>query len=88
MVQGSVEHYSYKVYAFFGKLAKSRIRMAALNYAFKMENLLNSKKKMAILSGGGVLRSKKLQKGSTLSILANAPAINKDIQDYANINIF
>jgi hypothetical protein len=53
-----------------------------------MATLLNSRKKLAILSAGGVLRSKKLQKGSTLSLLANAPAINKDIIDYADIHLF
>ena len=75
IVEGDIENYSYRVYVFYGKLAKIRVRMAALSYAFKIEQILNSKKKMAILSSGGVLRNKKLQKGSTLSITANAPLI-------------
>ena len=50
--------------------------------------LLNSPKKLAILSAGGVLRSKKLQKGSTISLLANAPAINKEITECPDIHAF
>ena len=53
-----------------------------------MEKVLNSKKKMAILSTGGVLRNKKLQKGSTLSLLANAPAISKEVNNYSDIHLF
>jgi len=60
-----------------GKLSKSKIRIAALSYALKLEKLLNSKKKLAILSGGGVLRNKKLQKGSTLPLLTNSLVMNK-----------
>ena len=40
------------------------------------------------MSSGGVLRSKKLQKGSTLSILANAPAIDKEVSEFSDVNIF
>ena len=43
---------------------------------------------MAILSAGGVLRSKKLQKGSTLSILANIPDISRSITDYEDVHAF
>ena len=53
-----------------------------------MEKFLNSKKKLAILSTGGVLRNKKLQKGSTLSFLANAPAIPKEVDNFSNIHLF
>jgi hypothetical protein len=65
------------VYAYLGKLSKSKVKLVTLSYALRMESLLNSYKKLAILSAGGVLRSKKLQKGSTISLLNNAPAITK-----------
>lgn len=53
-----------------------------------MEKLVNSKKKLAILSSGGVLRNKKLQKGSTLPLLNSANINNKEINDYNDIHIF
>lgn len=49
---------------------------------------MNSKKKLAILSGGGVLRNKKLQKGSTLSLLSNSSMPNIGTADFADIHIF
>ena len=88
MVSGVVDNLSYHVYVFFGKLSKPKIRMTALSHAFRMEKVLNSKKKLAILSTGGVLRNKKLQKGSTLSLLANAPAISKEVSDFSDVHIF
>jgi hypothetical protein len=57
-------------YAYLGKLSKPKIKLLALSYAYKMQKLLNSKKKLLILSGGGVLRNKKLQKGSTLPLIS------------------
>ena len=71
IVSGKVDGCSYFVYAFLGKMAKSRIRLAALSYALKMDTLLNSKKKLAILSSGGVFKNKKLQKGSTLPLFTS-----------------
>ena len=88
IVSNIIEDYHCIVYAYLGKLSKPKLRIGALSYALKMQSLLNSKKKIAILSAGGVLRSKKLQKGSTLSMLANAPVINKEINDYAGIHVF
>ncbi len=76
------------MYAFLGKLSKQKIRLAALSYSLKMQNLLNSVKKMSILSGGGVLRNKKLSKGSTLSLFANVPLVNKELTDYSSVHIF
>lgn len=52
-----------------GKVTKSKMRLMSLSYSLKFKNNLNSKKKLAILTGGGVLRNKKLQKGSTLPLL-------------------
>jgi len=37
-----------------------------LSYCLKLSDFLNSKIRLAIISGGGVLRNKKLQKGSVL----------------------
>lgn len=88
IVSGSVDHYSYRVYAYLGKLSKSKIKLVALSFALKIEKLLGSRKKLAILSSGGVLRSKKLQKGSTLPLLANLPSGNKEILDHTGIDIF
>lgn len=68
---GIVENCTYCIYAYLGKLSKPKIRLAAFSYALKAEGILNSKKKLTILSDGGVLRNKKLQKGSTISLLAN-----------------
>jgi hypothetical protein len=62
-----------------GRFAKSKIRLAALSYALKMSNLMNTQKKLSILSSGGVFKNKKLQKGSTLSLINNSYANNKDI---------
>lgn len=71
-----------------GKLAKSKVKLVTLWYALRMESLLNSYKKMAILSAGGVLRSKKLQKGSTISLLSDTPAIAKEISECPDIHAF
>lgn len=78
---------SYFVYAFLGKMAKSKIRLAALSYALKMDTLLNSKKKLAILSSGGVFKNKKLQKGSTLPLIS--VGINsREVIDSKDVHIF
>ncbi len=58
-------------------MAKSKIRLASLSYGLKMNNLLNSKNKLSILSNGGVFQDKKLQKGSTLRLLNNISSNNK-----------
>ncbi len=60
-------------------MAKSKIKLAALSYALKMNNLLDAKKKLSILSNGGVLQEKKLQKGSTIRLLNNIFSNNKEI---------
>jgi hypothetical protein len=39
------------------------------SYCFKLADFLNSKHKINIIAGGGVLRNKKLQKGSLLSFV-------------------
>lgn len=84
---GKVDGCSYFVYAFLGKMAKSRIRLAALSYALKMDTLLNSKKKLAILSSGGVFKNKKLQKGSTLPLFTSV--INsREALDMSDVHIF
>lgn len=88
ILTANIDGFEYSVYAYLGKLSKPKIRLVALAYALRMQSLLNSKKKMAILSGGGVLRSKKLQKGSTLSLLANLSSLNKEITDYEDIHLF
>ena len=41
---------------------------------------------MAILSGGGVLRNKKLQKGSTLPFLPSL-SYNKPITEYSDVHV-
>jgi hypothetical protein len=46
------------------------MRLIATSYALKFKSNINSKKKLAILGGGGVLRNKKLQKGSTLPLFS------------------
>lgn len=87
IISGKVDGCSYFAYAFLGKMAKSRIRLAALSYALKMDTLLNSKKKLAILSSGGVFKNKKLQKGSTLPIFSSV--INsRETLDPTGIHIF
>lgn len=59
-------------------MAKSKIRLASLSYGLKMNNLLNTKNKLSILSNGGVFHDKKLQKGSTLRLLNNISSNNKE----------
>jgi hypothetical protein len=44
------------------------MRLMATSYTLKFKNNVNSKKKLTILAGGGVLRNKKLQKGSMLPL--------------------
>lgn len=58
-------------------MSKPKLRLIALSYALKIENLLNSKKKLSILSAGGVLRNKKLQKGSVLTLVNKKNVGNK-----------
>jgi hypothetical protein len=79
ILSGRKEKYAFYVYAYLGRFSKSKIRLAALSYALKMSNLMNSQKKLAILSSGGVFKNKKLQKGSTLSLTNNSYTNNKDI---------
>ena len=87
IISDRIDQCSYFVYAFLGKMAKSRIRLAALSYALKMDTLLNSKKKLAILSSGGVFKNKKLQKGSTLPLF-NANINSREPIDSQDIHIF
>jgi hypothetical protein len=49
---------------------------------------MNSQKKLAILSSGGVFKNKKLQKGSTLSLINNSYTSNKDTSEFKDIHIF
>jgi hypothetical protein len=88
ILTGRLEKYSYYVYAYLGKMAKSKIRLAALSYALKMNSLLNSKKKLAILSSGGVFKNKKLQKGSTLQLISNTYTNCKETTEFQDIHIF
>jgi len=88
MLTGKVDKYTYNAYAFLGKLSKSKIRLAALSYSLKMSNLMNSQKKLSILSSGGVFKNKKLQKGSTLSFTSNSYTNNKDISEFKEIHLF
>lgn len=88
MLSGKIDKYTYYVYAYLGKLSKSKIRLAALSYSLKMSNLINSQKKLSILSSGGVFKNKKLQKGSTLSLTNNSYTNSKDILEFKEIHIF
>jgi hypothetical protein len=65
------------VYAFLGKFSKPKLRVITLSYAAKMNGLINTKKKLAILSNGGVFKNKKLQKGSTLPLFSSNYASSK-----------
>lgn len=93
IVSARTDSTSYYVYAYLGKLCKPKIRLVTLSYALKAEQLLNSKKKLAILSGGGVLRNKKLQKGSTLTLVPTTPTTPtsnpqlKDSGDWLEVDI-
>lgn len=69
-------------------MSKSKIRLAAISYALKMESLLNSKKKLAILSSGGVFKNKKLQKGSTLPLFSANLSNHRETSEFKSIHIF
>ena len=58
-------------------MSKPKLRLISISYALKVEKLLNSEKKMSILSAGGVLRNKKLQKGSVLPLVSKTNIGNK-----------
>lgn len=88
ILSGKIDKYTHYVYAYLGKLSKSKIRLAALSYSLKMSNLMNSQKKLSILSSGGVFKNKKLQKGSTLSLTNNSYTNNKDVSEFKEIHIF
>ena len=81
ILQGRVQEVEFQVYAYLGKFSKPKLRVVALSYALKLNHLLNSSKKLAILSGGGVLRQKKLQKGSNLSFLPPS-SLEKEVIDH------
>jgi hypothetical protein len=53
-----------------------------------MNGLINSKKKLAILSNGGVFKNKKLQKGSTLPLFSSNYGSGKELTDSEDIHIF
>jgi hypothetical protein len=87
IVSRRIDSAAFYVYAYLGKLCKPKIRLVALSYALKVEKLLNSRKKLAILSGGGVLRNKKLQRGSTLPLLASSGDLPKEKGDCADVHV-
>lgn len=88
IVSQQIDQTSCFVYAFFGKFSKPKLRLITLSYAAKMNGLINSKKKLAILSNGGVFKNKKLQKGSTLPLFSSNYASSKELSDYEDIHIF
>jgi hypothetical protein len=88
IVSQSIDQASCYIYAFFGKFSKPKIRLITLSYVSKMNGLINSKKKLAILSNGGVFKNKKLQKGSTLPLFSSNYGSGKEIADYEDIHIF
>ena len=51
-----------------------------------MEKLIDSEKKLKILTGGGVYRNKKLQMGSILPLCKNRTSFMKDIEEYRAIH--
>jgi len=84
----SIDQASCYVYAYFGKFSKPKLRLITLSYTAKMNGLINSKKKLAILSNGGVFKNKKLQKGSTLPLFSSNYASSKELSDFEDIHIF
>ncbi len=52
-----------------GKKSAPKAKLLASSYCLKLSELFNTKKKLSLISGGGVIRNKKLQKGSVLPFL-------------------
>ena len=57
-----------RIYGYFGKRSKKKCRLMTAAYCLKFGDVLSSSKRISIISGGGVLRNKKLQKGSKLAL--------------------
>ena len=60
---------SYYTYAYFGKQSNNKLRVNALSYAYKLARFLNNKKRLRVMTGGGVVRKKKLQMGSVVPLV-------------------
>ena len=60
--------FEYMIFVWNGKQANPLVKASALSNAFEVENLLNKGKDplLEILFSGGVIRNKKLSKGSIM----------------------
>lgn len=58
----------YRIYSLFGRKSRNNLRLLCLSYCVKLDEVLNSKKKLEIISGGGVIRNNKVQKGSLYNL--------------------
>jgi hypothetical protein len=60
---------SYHLYVFNGKQSPSHVRHQCFTKCFELERLINSCEHILyIMFGGGVIRNKKLQKGSLIQV--------------------
>jgi hypothetical protein len=67
---------SYHLYVFNGKQSPSHIRHQCFTKCFELERLINSCDQLLhILFGGGVIRNKKLQKGSLIQVSRDDEAL-------------
>ena len=82
----AIEPAQYHIYAYQGRLSKPKLKLQCLSTALKLSSALHTPKQLAILSSGGAIRNKKLQKGSTLPLLAHS-SLSRDSEHYANIHL-
>ncbi|CAK63622.1 unnamed protein product (macronuclear) [Paramecium tetraurelia] len=66
--------YEYMIFVWNGKAANPLIKASALSNAFELENLLNRGRDplLEILFSGGIIKNKKLSKGSILTLQSSA----------------
>ncbi|KAM3134971.1 hypothetical protein pb186bvf_012971 [Paramecium bursaria] len=81
--------FEYMIFVWNGKQANPLVKASALSNAFEVENLLNKGKDplLEILFSGGVIRNKKLSKGSIMQLCSQAETqpYNQEILDDSTV---
>lgn len=81
--QSNNSEFEYMIFVWNGRSANALVKAQAVSNAFELENLLNKGREylLQILFSGGVIRNKKLQKGSIIQFNSAAGApFNQDIE--------